>query len=86
MITEYTSKNTPAVVSLDPKHEISSSNATITDKHNRSGSDSMITDYTAKDAPSFITLNVNANNRYSQGIHQSTNMNNNDTVEAGKET
>ena len=46
----------------------------------------MITEYTAKDAPAAVKLNVNANRIKYQGNRQSTNMKNDDTVEAGNET
>ena len=72
--------------SQDPNHNSYISNATIMDRCNRSGSDPMITEYTAKDASAFATLDINANNRRSQGNHQSTNMNDNNTVEAGHDT
>ena len=46
----------------------------------------MITEYTAKDAPAFITLNINANNSRSQGNHQYTDINDDVKFEAGNNT
>ena len=46
----------------------------------------MITDYTTKDASTFVTLNVNRNNIQSQSNRQSTNINNDNTIEAGNKT
>ena len=86
MITEYTAEDAPTVVYRDPKNRSYGSNATITDKHNRSGSKPMITEYTTKGAPAVVTLNVNAKNSLSQGIRQSTNMNDDDMVEARNKT
>ena len=46
----------------------------------------MITDYTAKDAPAVFTLEVNSNNSQYQGNPKSTDINYDETVEAGNET
>ena len=46
----------------------------------------MITEYTAKYAPSVLTLDVNSDNSLSQDNRQSTDMNNDDAVEVGNET
>ena len=83
---EYTAKYAPTVVSQDPKHGSSGSNVTMAYKRNRSGYDPMITEYTAKDAPAVITLDVNANNSRSHGNRQSTNINDDSTVETDNET
>ena len=57
----------------------------MTYERNRSGSDPMITEYTAKDATSIVTPNVNVNNSQSQGSHQSTNVNYDDMFEEDNE-
>ena len=72
--------------SRDPRHNCSGSNAIITDKHDRSVSDAMITDTTAKESPIVVTPNVNSDNRQYYDSHQYTNINDNNTVEAGNKT
>ena len=62
MITEYTTKDAPTNVYLEHKHNSSGYKATIMEEHDRSRSNPTIIDYTAKEAPVFVTLNVNANN------------------------
>ena len=57
----------------------SSSNAMITGEHDRSRSNPIITEYTAKNAPSVVTLEVKAKNIQSQDCFQSNNTNKNDT-------
>ena len=86
MITEYTEKYAPTVISWHPKHNSSVFNATITDGRDRSRCDPKITEYTAQDAPAVATLNKNANNSLFQCNRQSTNMNYNYTVESCSDT
>ena len=53
------------------------------DECDRSGSDPMLTEYTMKDSPTVVTLDVNTNSSRSQGNPQPTDMNDDETVEAG---
>ena len=43
----------------------------------------MLTEYTMKDSPTVVTLDVNTNSSRSQGNPQPTDMNDDETVEAG---
>ena len=70
----------------DPRRDSSGSNATITDKHERSGSTLIIMEYTAKYAINVITITVNSDNNWSQDSLQYTNMNDDGMVETGNET
>ena len=53
---------------------------------NRSGYDPIIMEYTAKYTPAVVTLDLNANISRSQGNRQSTDINDDDTVEGGSNT
>ena len=85
MKMEYTTKYAPTVIPQYPKHNSSGSNTTMAYEHERFRSNPMITEYNANDDTIVVTLNINANSSRSQGNHQYTNINDDDTVEAGNE-
>ena len=86
MIAEYNAKDAPVTIPRYPKHDSFGYNATMTYKRDGSGYDPMITEYTAKENTTVVIADVKSNKIWSHGNRQSTDMNDDGTVEAGNDT